>query len=355
MLCYDGRGLTAAKGGMRMHAITTLALALAGLAIAPLAQGQGGTDELWDMTTRMEMAGMPGGGQSFTNQVCMKKGQTQPDRMSQDRNCKVADMRTVGNKTTWRIECAGRDPVTGEGEVTRTRDSMNGRMRMQGKRGNESFDMTTVMSGRLVGTCDAEAQNRQMQAMAAAGSAQVAQMCKESMEKYTTVMFDGQSAPCRAQKAEYCGRVTKTAQSMRKHAGYRSAMKNDGLRRGGFEQAGQACGVDAAAVTADACRSASGGRDWEFVAEYCPEQAQTLAAEHCAGRKYTEVMSSEYKAVCQQYASAGRGASRASSGSQPATQPQQQQQQDAGSAPAAPSPADLVKDGANKLRSLFGR
>jgi hypothetical protein len=331
------------------------ASALAGLAMAAFAHAQGGTDELWDMTTRMEMAGMPGGGQSFSNQVCMKKGQTQPDRMSQDRNCKVADMRTVGNKTTWRIECAGRDPVTGEGEVTRTRDSMNGRMRMQGKRGNESFDMTTVMSGRLVGTCDAEAQNRQMQAMAAAGSAQVAQMCKESMDKYTTVMFEGQSAPCKEQKAEYCARVGKTAQSMRKPAGYRAAMKNQGLQREGFEQAGRACNVDTAAVVADACKSAASGRDWEFVAGYCPEQAQAIAAEHCAGRRYTEVMNSEYKAVCQQYASAGRGTSRASSGSQPAAQSQQPQQQEAGSAPAAPSAADMVKDGANKLRSLFGR
>jgi hypothetical protein len=228
---------------------------------------------------------------------------------------------------------------------------------MQGKRGNESFDMTTVMSGRLVGTCDAEAQNRQMQAAAAQGSAMLAQQCRESMDKYLTMMFDGQSAPCRAQKAEYCARVSKTAQSMRKPAGYRAAMKNQGLQREGFEQAGQACNVDTAAVLADACRGAASGRDWEFVAGYCPEQAQAIAAEHCAGRKYTEVMNSEYKAVCQQYASAGRGTSRASSGSQPAaqSQSQQQQQQDAGSAPAAPSAADMVKDGANKLRSLFGR
>jgi hypothetical protein len=337
-----------------MHVARRLLIATLALLAAP-AFAQGGSDELWDMTTRMEMAGMPGGGQSFSSQVCMKKGQTQPDRMSQDRNCKVADMRTVGNKTTWRIECAGRDPVTGEGEVTRTRDSMNGRMRMQGKRGNESFDMTTVMSGRLVGTCDAEAQNRQMQAMAAAGGAQVAQMCKESMDKYTTVMFEGQSAPCRERKAEYCARVGKTAQSMRRHAGYRSAMKNDGLKRGGFDQAGQACNVDTASVLADACNSAGSGRDWDFVAEYCPAQAQAIAAEQCAGRKYTAAMSSEYKAVCLKYASAGgSGSSRAAAQSQPAAQ-QQQQQQDAGSTPAAPSAADMVKDGANKLRSLFGR
>jgi hypothetical protein len=341
-----------------MHAARWLLTAALGLFAAPYAAAQSGSDELWDMTTRMEMAGMPG--QSFTNQVCMKKGQTQPDKMSQDKNCKVVDSRTVGNKTSWKIECAGRDPVTGEGEVTRTRDSMDGRMRMQGKRGNETYDMTTVMSGRLVGACDAEAQNRQMQAMAAQGSAILAQQCKESMEKYMTVMFDGQSAPCKAQKAEYCGRVTKTAQSMRKPAGYRSAMKNDGLRQGGFEQAGQACGVDAASVQADACKGAMGGRDWPFVADYCPAEAQTLAAEHCAGRKYTAAMASEYKAVCQKYASAGGDDSRAAAQSQPGAQGQQQagaqgKQQDASGVPAAPSPTDLVKDGANQLRRLFGR
>ena len=335
-----------------MHAARRLLIAALGFVAVP-AFGQGGPDELWDMSTRMEMAGMPG--QTFTNQVCMKKGQTQPDKMSQDKNCKVAEMRTVGNKTTWKIVCAGRDPVTGEGEVTRTRDSMNGRMRMQGKRGNESFDMTTVMSGRLVGSCNAEDQNKKAQAAVAAGTAQMAQMCKDSMDKYTTLMFEGQSAPCRAQKAEYCGRVAKTAQSMRKPAGYRSAMKNDGLKRGGFDQAGQACGVDTASVLADACKGAMGGRDWPFVADYCPAEAQAVAAEQCAGRKYTAAMSSEYKAVCQKYASAGGDAARASAPSQPAAQPQQQQQQDAGAAPAAPSPADLVKDGANKLRSLFGR
>ena len=336
-----------------MHKLAGLGWLLLGLTAVTGAHAQSGSGELWDMTTRMEMAGMPG--QSFTNQVCMKKGQTQPDKMSQDKNCKVADMRTVGNKTTWKIECAGRDPMTGEGEVTRTRDSMDGRMRMQGKRGNESFDMTTVMQGRLVGTCDAEAQNRQAQAAMAAGTAQMAQMCRESMDKYMTMMFEGENAVCKAQRAEYCARVTKVSQSMRKPAGYRNAMKNDGLRGQGFDQAGKACGVDAASVTADACKSAMGGRDWPFVADYCPADAQAVAAEHCAGRKYTAVMASEYKAVCQQFASAGAGSSPGAAPSQQPGAQTQQQQKDASDASAAPSATDLVKDGANQLRRLFGR
>jgi len=133
-----------------MHTAIRILCATLVFAAAP-AHAQGGPDELWDMTTRMEMAGMPG--HSMTHQVCMQKGQIQPDRFSQDKNCKVAEMRTVGNKTNWKIECAGRDPMTGEGEVTRTKDSMDGRMRMQGKRGSQTFDMTTVISGRRIGGC----------------------------------------------------------------------------------------------------------------------------------------------------------------------------------------------------------
>jgi hypothetical protein len=337
--------------GIEMRAARRCLSATLGLLAVPFAAAQGGPDELWNMTTRMEMAGMPG--QSFSSQVCMKKGQTQPDKMSQDKNCKATEMRTVGNKTTWKVVCSGREPMTGEGEVTRTRESMDGRMRMQGKSGNETFDMTTVISGRLAGACDAAQQSRQVQAAAAQGSAILAQQCKESMDKYLTVMFDGQSAPCAAQKAEYCGRVTKTAQSMRKPAGYRNAMKNEGLRGQGFEQAGQACSVDTAAVLGDACKSASSGRDWPFVADFCPEQAKAIAAEHCAGRKYTVAMSSEYKAVCQRYASGDSGGDANDASS--AAAKSQSQQQDASGAPAAPSAADVMKEGANKLRSIFGR
>lgn len=310
--------------------LLTACLSLATLSAA----AQGGPDELWDMSTRMEMAGMPG--QTFNMQSCMKKGQTQPDRMNQDRNCKVAEQRTVGNKTTWKIVCGGPNPVTGEGEVTRTRDTMNGRIRMTGKRGNEPFDMTTVMSGRLVGTCNAEDQQKKAQAMVAQGNAQIAQMCRDSMDRYVTQMFEGEGAACKAQKPEFCARVNKTAQSMRTPAGYRKSAK-----AADWEQVGKVCKVNMASVRGEACKSAVGGRDWGFVADHCPAQAKKIAAEQCAGRGYTAAMASEYKEVCARYASRGTE-ERPAAAAAPA-------------APAAPTAADVVKDGASALRKLFGR
>lgn len=299
--------------------------------VAASALAQGGPDELWNMTTRMEMAGMPG--QTFPSQACMKKGQSQPDKMSQDKNCKVTDVRTVGNKTSWKVVCSGRDAMSGTGEITRTRDSMDGRIRLQGKSGGETMDMTMVLSGKLAGGCNAGEQQKkqqaQAQAMVAQGEAQMAQMCSESMDKYITQMFDGENAVCKAKKPEYCARVSKAAQGMRTAAGYRNASKNVD-----WQQAGKACKVNMASVRADACKNAVGGRDWPFVADTCPAEAKKIAAEHCAGRDYTAAMASEYKEVCQRYAR------RETEAQKPA---------------AAPTASDAVKEGASRLRKLFGR
>jgi hypothetical protein len=338
-----------------MHWALRLAPALAGLAAAALVQAQGGPDELWNMTTRMEMEGMQM--PAMSQQVCMKKGETRAEGLGQqDRSCKVTEQRRTGNKLTWKIVCTGENPMTGTGEMTRNRDTLEGRMLMKGRDG----EMKVAYSGRLGGTCDAQthrdpqmaAMERQAAAMQAQGNAQIAQMCSEAMDKYSTQMFEMQNSPCAGRKGEYCARVTKVSQSMRTPAGYRKGMQTEGLRGGGWEQAARYCNLDPAPTQAAACKSAAGSRDWQFVADFCPAETQALATEHCAGRDYTTAMSSEYKLLCQKYASSGGGFAGAS---RPRAPGQSQQQQDAGGAPAAPSAADVVKDSANKLRGLFGR
>ena len=313
-----------------MHAARPLLLACLSLAALPVL-AQGGPDELWNMTTRMEMAGMPG--QTFPSQVCMKKGEAQPQKMSQDKNCKVTDVRNVGNKTSWKVVCTGRDAMSGTGEITRTRDSMDGRIRLQGKSGGETMDMTMVLSGKLAGGCNAgeeqKKQQAQAKAMVAQGDAQMAKFCRESMDKFMTQMFEGEGAVCKAQKAEYCAHVSKATQAMRTPAGYRKSAK-----AADWDEAGRVCKVNMASVRAGACKSAVGGRDWPFVADYCPAEAKKIAAEHCAGRDYTAAMASEYKEIC------GRYARRSAEAPKPA---------------AAPTASDAVKEGASQLRKLFGR
>jgi len=327
-----------------MHAASRLAPALAGLALAALVHAQG-SDELWNMSTRMEVAGMQMPGSS--QQVCMKKGEQRAEDLQQDKNCKVTEQRVVGNKMTWKIVCTGKDAMTGTGEMTRTADSMDGRMRMKTSDGDE---VSIVYTGKRAGGCNAKthqdpqmaATRKQMAAMQAQGDAQLAQMCKESIEKFSTPVFEMQNSPCAARKGEYCEHVKKTAQSMRAPAAYRAALQKEGLRNQGWEQAGRYCGVQTAPITAAACKSALGGRDWDFVGEFCPAETQKLGAEHCAGREYTVAMSSEYKAICAKYA--GKFAQPQRAAAKPA---------------AAPSAGDAVKEGvsqgARALKNLFGK
>jgi hypothetical protein len=327
-----------------MHATSRLAPVLAGLALATLALAQGGADELWNMTTRMEMQGMQM--HAMSQQVCMKKGETRAEGLGQqDRNCKVTEQRRTGNKLTWKIVCTGENAMTGTGEMTRNRDTLEGRMVMNGRDG----EMKIVYSGTLGGTCNAQthqdpqmaAMQQQAAAMQAQSNAQIAQMCRESIERFNTAMFDMPSSPCAARSGEYCAHVKKTAQSMQTPAGFRKAMQADGLRGDGWERAAGYCKLPAASARASACRSAAASRDWQFVADFCPEDTQALAAQHCAGREYTAAMSSEYRPICAKYAGSFAQPQRAAA--KPA---------------AAPASTDAVtegvKEGVRGLRKLFG-
>jgi hypothetical protein len=322
-----------------MQALARRAAAAAGLAAAALVHAQG-ADELWQITSRMEMEGMQM--PPMSQQVCMKKGETQAEGLGQqDPNCKVTEQRRTGNKFTWKVECTGANAMTGTGEMTRNRDTLEGRMQMKSKEG----DMKIAYSGKLTGACNARthedpqqaAMKKQMAAMQAQGNAEIARVCQEGMEKFSTDMFERQGMPCVDRKGAYCAHVKKTAQSMRTHGGYRAAMQKEGLGRGGWERAGQFCQVAVEPVRASACQSGMGARDWDFVAEHCPAETKKLAGEHCAGRDYTSAMSSEYKPICAKYTGGF-------------AQPQR-----AAAKPAAPSAADAVKEGTRALKNLFGR
>jgi hypothetical protein len=295
------------------------------------------------MSTRMEMEGMQLPAQS--QQVCMKKGETQAEGLGQqDPNCKVTEQRRAGNKFTWKIVCTGAEPMTGSGEMTRNRDTLEGRMLMKGKDG----EMKIAYAGKLSGTCNAQthrdpqiaAAQKQATAIQAQGNAEIARACRESIEKFGTDMFERQGMPCNDRKGEYCAHVKKTNQGMGTPAAYRTAMQKEGMGKGGWARAAQFCSVQTAPVAAAACKGGVGARDWGFVADYCPADTKKLAGEHCAGRDYTAAMSSEYKPICARYVGGYAQPQRAAA--KPA-------------APAAPSAADAVKEGTRALKNLFGR
>ena len=118
-------------------AAAAFVLAVAGTALAQAPQmyrAGPGPDELWDVTVRMEMVGMPMQMPATTSQVCMKKDRSADRMVPPNKDCTMHDVRNVGNRMTFRFVSKGDEPMEGTGEITSTPTSYDGRMTMKGTR-----------------------------------------------------------------------------------------------------------------------------------------------------------------------------------------------------------------------------
>lgn len=132
-------------------AAVALLLPLAARAASPQKPGR------WEVTSQMEMAGMPMKVPPTTVAVCISKEDVEnPEktlpRASRDKNanCKVSDYKIDGRTVTWTFSCEGDHPVTGSGKITYSGDSYDGAMEM--KMGDR--EMTIKHKGKFIGPCD---------------------------------------------------------------------------------------------------------------------------------------------------------------------------------------------------------
>lgn len=110
-----------------------------------------GSDELWEMSTKMDMPGMDM--PMMTQTSCLPKGGAyKPYKSQQQKNCEMTDIKVSGNKTSWKMHCSGKDAMDGSGEVTRSADTMAGTLKMS----MNNVQMTQIISGKRVGTCQAK-------------------------------------------------------------------------------------------------------------------------------------------------------------------------------------------------------
>jgi hypothetical protein len=327
-------------------------LLCAACCVATSAAAQG-PDELWEVTTKSEMAGMSM--PASTQKVCKPKGDRDPSRMGEkDKNsdCKMTDVKTSGNRSTWKIVCTKPEPMTGTGDMTYGADKYEGTMKMAGKMDGQDFAMTQVISGRKVGSCTYEDPAKKMQQMQAQSQAAIDKECDKQIEELQPAsVFGAEGLPegaqyCKHRKADFCARTTKVTQSMRDAAGFEQA---DSKYRH-WRAAAQACGTDPNTVSAPVCKAAVDRKNLKFVADHCPVEGKALALKHCAGMDYTAIMASEYREVCQQYAGE-LGKSQVGEGRKAEPAPK---------AEAAPAPksdkdkaVDAIKEGGNKLKKLL--
>ena len=229
-----------------------------------------GSDEQWEMTIKMDMPGMAMPAMKHTS--CQPKdGAYKPDKSPQDKNCEMTDIQVSGNTTKWKMHCSGKDAMEGSGEMTRTADTMNGKIKMSMKQGQ----MTQIISGKRVGTCDAAGERKKIEDKV---NASLSEMCAQQVdgavksggyEPKMPELFAGKGQ-CAASKSSVCDKARAFVSGYNEYAIYAKSR--------GWVAA--ECGINLEAKRVELCKKAGSERKFKFVKESCPAEAKAFKAEY---------------------------------------------------------------------------
>jgi len=108
-------------------------------------------DDLWEVTMKMEMPGMPMAMPAQVHRACVAKNRKDEDLIPSHDNCRLLESNRSGNKITHKMACTGDEAMTVSGEMTYAGTSYEGRMRMV----TQSMEMGQTFAGKRVGDCTA--------------------------------------------------------------------------------------------------------------------------------------------------------------------------------------------------------
>lgn len=341
------------------RACVALACVVAGTALGA------DTGELWEVTTQMNMAGLPAGMGASTSRVCNETGDPRKQAEAGDRQkkCKVSDFKQSGNKVSMTLTCPEGTAVM-EHTYNAAHTEYQGSMKMTMRDGNP---MTMSMSGRKVGSCDAAQAKRERDEKVAAAKrgsaeAQAAVAANEKMQRDNCAKAPAAMSLGMLGIYGQCGAMAGGCESMLKnestHATATACMANRAdlckryqtpegfLKADGAEEIARECKVSRDGLIAAHCPRAAKAENLAYLGRFCPEQAKPIAEQHCVGRGYTSAQQDKYSDFCSRYLA---NASLESAPRRRAPPP----------AAAKPQPQDAVKEGVtqgiNKLKGLFGR
>jgi len=142
---------------MRIMSMDRRNASIAGATVAALLATAGtafaqAKDDLWEVTMKMEMPGMPMAMAPQVHRVCVAKNHRDEDLIPTRGNCRVLDSKRAGNRLTYTMACTGEQAMTVSGDMTYGTDTYEGRMRMKTTSG-DAMEMTQTFAGKRVGDC----------------------------------------------------------------------------------------------------------------------------------------------------------------------------------------------------------
>ena len=110
---------------------------------------------LWEITTTMDMPGLPYKMPPTTMNHCYTKDDVKDQKKvvaGDNKDCTVTDMKTSGNKVSWKMKCTGQSAGSFSGETVMGKDSYESVMKMQSE-ATKGKTMTTKMKAKRLGNC----------------------------------------------------------------------------------------------------------------------------------------------------------------------------------------------------------
>ena len=109
----------------------------------------------WQITSKVEMPGMPVSMPPMTVTQCMTDQEPVPAKSAQGQACEVSEMNSDGNTVIWKMKCS--DPAggsEGSGHITYDGDTFSGSIETKVGGPGSGMVVTTQVSGKRLGNCD---------------------------------------------------------------------------------------------------------------------------------------------------------------------------------------------------------
>jgi hypothetical protein len=137
---------------MKKIGIVLLVLSLVMLASSAMAQLK---DGLWEITSQVEMKGMPQKLPPTTLRQCITKSDPVPKNKDKNFDCKTTSQKIIGNTVSYAVECKGKEGVMQiSGTTTYTGSSMDGASTTSFMmKGQPEMKMASKIKGKYIGPC----------------------------------------------------------------------------------------------------------------------------------------------------------------------------------------------------------
>jgi hypothetical protein len=289
---------------------STLALALLLAGTARGADEESGV--WWENSFQMEMQGMAMPAQ--TSKSCLpKSGPKEPPRSGDDSDCTYSDVKHEGAKTSWKVVCTGKNPMTGEGEMTGTKEAYSGKMTMHMGEGRKGGDVVMVINGkRLGGDCDANATKKQVAAFKkqsddaqAKGKKTMDEACVKGAADVALAMFSGPGNMC-SKSTDARAKLKEVLGTLRGYSLYQQQVKGDASLSKVYQEI---MGSDPEADKANFCKKSAAQSSCEktpagaisWMQKNCPTEMRGIARTCCPGRDFSGV-DELWNGICTDYA-----------------------------------------------------